>query len=270
MDSGAGKENEIIRLEEVAVKSEEYAILRDVSLSFSRGECTILVGPSGCGKSTLLKAAAGLLVPDQGNVYLDGRNLLRMTDGEMRAFRKKNGFVFQDSALWENRTVYQNLSLPLEYHFPEKTPGGIRERIARVLEGTGLLSQTHLRPAQLSSGERKIVSFLRAVITGPDLLFMDEPTLSVDKKNMGLMYEMIRDFKQRGCTLIVVTHDADLISWLADHLVVLDRGQVVESGPFDSVKNSSSPVVRSILSSVLAEAASYDTDILGLLSEEER
>jgi ABC-type multidrug transport system ATPase subunit len=112
------------------------------------------------------------------------------------------------------------------------------------------------------------VSFLRAVITEPQLLFMDEPTVSVDKKHTGLMYEMIREFKRKGCTLIVVTHDPDLISWLADYLVVLDSGQVVESGPFDSVKNSSSPVVRSILSSVLAEAASYDTDILGLLSDE--
>lgn len=261
-------EDEVIRLESISIISEEYVILRDVDLSVSRGRCTILVGPSGCGKSTLLKAAAGLLIPDRGAVYLEGKDLLRMTDREIREFRRKNGFVFQDGALWENRTIYQNLSLPLEYHFPEENHESIRKRIAHLLEGTGLLSQIHLRPAQLSSGERKIVSFLRAVVTDPDVLFMDEPTLSVDKKNIGLMYETIRSFKQRGCTLMVVTHDPDLISWLADYLVVLDKGRVVESGAFDSVKNTSSPVVRSILSSVLAEAASYDTDILGLLSDQ--
>ena len=259
---------EVIRLEGVSIRSEQYEILRDISLTFPIGRCTILVGPSGCGKSTLLKAAAGLLIPDRGSVFFDGRNFLRMTEREVRSFRKRNGFVFQDSALWENRTIYENLALPLEYHYPEETAGSIREKIAGLLQGTGLLSQTQLRPAQLSSGEKKIVSFMRAVVTEPQLLFMDEPTLSVDKQSTGLLYEMIRRFKRQTQTLIVVTHDPDLISWLADFLVVMDQGRVIESGPFDTVKNSTNPVVRSILSSVLAEAASYDTDILGLLNEE--
>jgi phospholipid/cholesterol/gamma-HCH transport system ATP-binding protein len=257
----------LIHLEHISVISENFEILRDITLSFPSGKSTVILGPSGCGKSTLLKAAAGILIPDSGSLLIDGKDFIKMSEKEIKSFRRHNGFVFQDSALWDNRTIYQNLSLPLEYHFPERSADQINSRVVELLDRTGLYSQAYLRPAQISTGERKLVSFLRALSTEPTLLFMDEPTLSVDTKKADFIHESLRDLKLNGCTMIAITHDQSLTSWLADYLVVLEEGRVLESGTFDEVKNSSNPAVRSVLSSILAEAASFDTDILGLLDE---
>ena len=109
---------------------------------------------------------------------------------------------------------------------------------------------------------------MRALVLEPSIFFMDEPTLSVDKKVARIIYDVVRDLKNRGCTLIAVTHDPELTSWLADYLVVLKDGRILEEGPFDIVKSSLNSGVQAILSSVLAKAASYDTDILDLLDED--
>ena len=259
----------LIELENVTLLSEDFMILKDVTISFPVGKCTLILGPSGCGKSTLLKAAAGILIPDWGRVLIEGKNLIRMSEKELQSFRKKNGFVFQDAALWANRSLFENLAIPLQFHFPDLSRKEIHERVMKSLEETGMDSQAFLRPAQISAGEQKIVSLQRALILDPIVLYMDEPTLSIDKKVVGIIYDIIRNYKQKNRTLLVVTHDQDLISWLADYLVILVQGKIVEAGPFDTVKNSTDPDVQSVLSSVLAKAASYDTDILGLLDREE-
>ncbi|HEY9595508.1 MAG TPA: AAA family ATPase, partial [Spirochaetia bacterium] len=121
------------------------------------------------------------------------------------------------------------------------------------------------RPAALSGGEKKIASFLRALIAEPMLLFLDEPTLSIDHAMAERINQMIRDYKARGCTVIAVTHDEELTTTLADNLVVMDGGLVIESGSFDAVKRTKNPRARSILSRVLSDIASYDADILDLL-----
>jgi len=260
---------ELIRLKNVTVQSEDYEILRDISLSFAQSRSTVILGPAGCGKSTLLKVAAGIIMPDRGSVFIDGENLLTMPERDLKAFRRRNGFAFQDAALWANQSLYENLFIPLRFHNPRLKKSEIHDRVMQSLESTGMDSQAHLRPAQISSGEQKIVSFCRALILEPEVLYMDEPTLSIDARVLGIIYDLIRRYKQKGCTLLVVTHDQDLTSWLADDLIVLKAGEVVEMGPFDEVKNSENQEVQSILSSVLSRAASYDTDILGLLAKEQ-
>ncbi len=258
----------LIHLEHITISSEDFEVLRDITLSFPKGLSTVIFGPSGCGKSTLLKAAAGILIPDRGSLLIDGKDFIKMSERELKEFRKRNGFVFQDSALWDNRTIYQNLSIPLEYHYPEHSAEQIKARVVGLLDRTDLYSQAYLRPAQLSTGERKLVSFLRAIVTEPTLLFMDEPTLSVDGKKASFIHETLRDLKLNGCTMIAITHDQNLTSWLADYLVVLEEGKVLEAGPFNEVKGSANPAVQSVLGGVLSQAASYDTDILGLLDEQ--
>jgi ABC-type transporter Mla maintaining outer membrane lipid asymmetry ATPase subunit MlaF len=258
---------DLIRLEHISISSEDFEVLRDISLSFPKGLSTVIFGPSGCGKSTLLKTAAGILIPDSGSLLIGGKDFIKMSERELKEFRRLNGFVFQDAALFDNRTIYQNLSLPLEYHYPERSAEEIKARVVELLDQTGLYSQAYLRPAQLSTGERKLASFLRAIVTKPSLLFMDEPTLSVDGKKAGFIHETLRDMKLNGCTMISITHDQNLTSWLADYLVVMEGGRILESGTFDEVKKSANPAVQSVMINVLSEAASYDTDILGLLNE---
>jgi energy-coupling factor transporter ATP-binding protein EcfA2 len=130
-----------------------------------------------------------------------------------------------------------------------------------------LLDSLHLRPAALSEGEQKIVSFLRAIILDPEILFLDEPTPSIDHQLLDKMMLRIKELKDKGCTIIAVTHDAHLTAMIANHLVVLKDGRVLESAPASEVRRSASREVIDILSRVLSEAATYDTDILDLLEE---
>jgi energy-coupling factor transporter ATP-binding protein EcfA2 len=141
----------------------------------------------------------------------------------------------------------------------------VRRRVRASLERGGLESSEDLRPAQLSTGEAKIASFLRAVILEPALLFLDEPTPSIDHAALEKMMAMIREMKQRGCTIISVTHDAHLASMLANDLVVLKQGRVLAAADLSSVRRSRDPEVMEILSQVLSDAAAYDTDLLDLL-----
>jgi phospholipid/cholesterol/gamma-HCH transport system ATP-binding protein len=255
----------LIALEEVQLILGGYQALRNVTVGFPEGGSTVIMGPSGCGKSTLLKVAAGLIPPDSGRVLFRGEDIAWFSDRKMTEMRKRNGFVFQDGALWENKTIFDNLALPIQVHFPKVDREEVEHRVNQALERGGLLDSAPQRPAQLSGGERKIASFLRALILEPKWVFLDEPTMSVDHEAAARMQEMIRELKARACTIIAVTHDPQLTSLIADHLVVLDAGAILASGPFDTVKTDADPRVRAILSRVLGEAAAYDSDLLSLL-----
>lgn len=256
---------DIVALEDVQVTLGGFPALRGVSVAFAEGKSTVIMGPSGCGKSTLLKVAAGLIPPDEGRVLYGGKDLFQLSERGLLEMRRKNGFVFQDGALWENKSLFENLALPLQVHFPDLPAVDRNRRVIRALERVGLEESASERPAALSGGAKKIASFLRALMTEPVLLFMDEPTLSIDHAMTDRIHQIIRDQKTRGSTIIAVTHDAQLTSTLADRLVVMDAGQVIASGDFDEIKRSRHARVRAILSEVLKDIASYDTDLLSLL-----
>jgi ABC-type transporter Mla maintaining outer membrane lipid asymmetry ATPase subunit MlaF len=203
-------------------------------------------------------------------VLLRGEDFFLLSERKVRELRRTNGFVFQDGALWENKTIFENLALPLQVHVPELGTEGIAARVRDLLALGGLEDSATLRPAQLSGGERKIAGFLRAVVGGPTVVFLDEPTLSIDHVMAGRISSMIRDLKSRGCTILLVTHDPSLASLVADRLVVIEAGRVVAEGPFDEVKRSDDPRVRAILGRVLGEISSFDTDLLDLLDGRER
>jgi len=256
---------ELISLKEITVTAQSYEILSQVSLSIHRGKCTIVMGPSGCGKSTLLKVAAGLIVPDRGKVFWEGEELSRLSEKKLRQFRKMNGFVFQDAALWANRSIFENLALPLQFHHPELSASEIDRQVNGHLARMSLISSSPLRPSQLSQGERKIVSFLRAIILQPSILFLDEPTSFIDHEMLEKMMKVIGEYRERSCTIVAVTHDAHLTSMIADDLAVLKEGRVLASGQLSEVRRNASREVSAILSQVLSQAATYDSDLLDLL-----
>jgi phospholipid/cholesterol/gamma-HCH transport system ATP-binding protein len=257
----------IIELRDVDVTLGAYHALKAVTIAFPEGMSTVIMGQSGCGKSTLLKVAAGLTPPDTGTVFFRGQDMYHMSEHGMLAMRRSNGFVFQDGALWENKTLFENLALPLQVAKPGIGAADLRRRVARSLERVGLEDSMNDRPSALSGGEKKMASFLRALIVEPTLVFLDEPTLSIDHAMSERINQMIRELKARGSTIIAVTHDPTLTATLADRLVVMDNGQVLETGAFDDVKRSRSTRVRAILAQVLGEIASYDTDLLQLLDD---
>jgi ABC-type transporter Mla maintaining outer membrane lipid asymmetry ATPase subunit MlaF len=259
----------LIGLRGVTVSTGGYDALKEVAASFPEGTSTVIMGPSGCGKSTLLKVAAGLIPPDRGTVLHRGDDIYGLSAKPLAALRRASGFVFQDAALWENKSIFENLALPLQVRAPRMERAELERRVVRTLERGGLADSASLRPAQMSAGERKIVSFLRALVNEPTLLFLDEPTLSVDGAAAEKMDEMIRDLKARGCSIVAVTHDSRLASTLADRLLVLSAGTVAAEGTFDEVKANPDPRVRGVLVRVLGEIASFDTDLLDLLGGRE-
>jgi phospholipid/cholesterol/gamma-HCH transport system ATP-binding protein len=257
----------LISLEHVTLISEDFSAIEDVSVDFRKGRSTVIMGPSGCGKSTLLKVAAGLLIPDRGRVVVSGCSFINMSTKQLQEFRRTSGFMFQDAALWANKSVYENLSLPIEYHEPGQASKTVRRRVLDLLRTLELDDSIDLRPAQLSVGERKLVSFLRAIVLQPSLLFVDEPTTSIDHASLQRMMRRIEDLRDQGCTIIAVTHDAHLASMIANDLVVLKAGRILEAADIASVRRSTNREVIEILTQVLSEAATYDTDILDLLGD---
>jgi len=253
------------RLKELSVIYEGYPVLDEVTVDFPAGKTTVIIGPSGCGKSTLMKAAAGLVPPDRGRAELLGFDLGRISDKDLRSLRGRNGFVFQDAALWQNLTVRQNLALPVEHHNPGLDTSDVGRRFEPLLSDLGFVGQMELRPSQLSAGERKIISFVRALVSDPDILFLDEPTTFVDTEVSERIVRKLKNLHDRGKTMLLITHNPEITSQLADYLLVLKRGRVLLFGTLQEVVHSANPEVSAILSNVLSEAATYDTDILSLL-----
>jgi ABC-type multidrug transport system ATPase subunit len=249
----------------VSVATESTEVIADVSLAVPAEACTVIMGPSGCGKSTLLKTAAGITVPDTGRVTVLGVDPARASDRELELLRARNGFVFQDGALWQNLSLYQNLALPLRYHHPEIEPDAVHARIDRLARELRATPRLGLRPAQVSAGERKVVSFLRAIVSDPQLVFMDEPTTSVDPERVDLLIRKLRELAHRRRTIVAVTHDARIASQIADYVVVMKEGRVLRFGTLKEVSRSGDPEIERILTDVLSETATYHGDILELL-----
>jgi len=224
-----------IRLEDVTVLFGDYEVVSNSTVSFPQGQVSLIIGKAGSGKSTLLKAAAGLVVPEQGHVLFAGNDLARMSHTENMAFRKASSFVFQDSALWANQSIYNNLNLPLAVHEPGLPKSQADARIREVVRRVGYNESLAIRPAELSSGEQKMISFARALVLDPSLIFLDEPDASLDEEAVERVLEILKECKRAGKTIIIVSHNTRLIAELADFICVVADGKMVSSGPTDQI-----------------------------------
>ncbi|MFW6329876.1 MAG: ABC transporter ATP-binding protein [Alkalispirochaetaceae bacterium] len=258
-----------VSLAGVGLQIEGATILEDVDLEIPRGKTTFIMGPSGSGKSMLLKCAAGILPCDTGRVQFDGRDIAKLSEKELRKLRQEHGFVFQDAALWQNLTILQNLSLPLQYHRPQMPPAEVRRRIDALIDLVEFREDLTLRPASLSLGERKIASFIRALVLSPRMIFMDEPSTSLDSQAVQKISEVIERLKREGRTMIITSHNVRLASRFADYLVVIERGKVLAFDTMENIVKTDSARVKQILAEVLNLSSSYDSDILELLGEDE-
>jgi len=216
----------IVELRNISFTAQNRNIVRNVSIEFEAGKTTALVGPSGGGKSTVLKLAAGLLVPDQGEILFKGKNIAQMTKAENLEFRREGGVVFQDSALWANQNLFQILELPLRIHFPTMNKKQREERIISVTSEVGYRKDLGIRPSRLSMGEQKLIAFARALLCGPSLLFLDEWTESLDEKAAHRLVDLVRKRKGEGASVLMVSHDMRIVMDLADIVVMVLGGQV--------------------------------------------
>ncbi|QTQ11048.1 ATP-binding cassette domain-containing protein [Treponema parvum] len=219
-------ESAVIELKNISFAAQGNKIVDNVSYSFEEGKATAIVGPSGGGKSSILKLAAGLLLPVEGSVSYNGRDIFLMTRRQTLEFRRRCAFVFQDSALWANQTVRQILELPLKVHFPKMSLSERVKNIERVLKDVGYKKPLDIRPSALSVGEQKLIAFARAMLCDPDLIFLDECTESLDDSSSRRLVKIIKQKKQEKKTMIFVSHDLNVIKALADIICLVVEGKI--------------------------------------------
>ena len=242
----------VIEFRDVSVIREGRRILNRISLRMEEGVCTVIMGISGSGTSVLLKTAAGIISPDEGKVLLWGKDIEAMSAQEQFVFREKAGFVFQDAALWANMSGFQNIALPLQYHRRGMDKDEMAVRVGEILQEFNFKTDIERRPVGFSTGERKIISYMRAMILKPPLLFVDDPKSSIDNAYAKRILGILKKRKEQGCTLVVATNDPTYTLRLADNLVILREGAVVEEGTIAGVRASHDPYVIEILGDILS------------------
>ena len=208
----------------------EHVVLDDISLDIKEGENFVVFGRSGTGKSVLLKCIVGLLIPETGEVIIDGKNILKISAKELNKIRKHIGFVFQGSALYDSMTVKENLEFPLIRNFDFSVKER-EQKIKTVLEKVDLLDAIDKMPAELSGGMKKRIGLARSIITEPQLILYDEPTTGLDPITTKEISRLIVDLqKDLNVTAIIVTHDLICAHIIADHAVVLKDGKIRYEG----------------------------------------
>lgn len=215
-----------IELRNVTVELGGRPVLRDVGLDLTPGTLTAAVGRSGCGTSVLLKTAAGLAAPTRGAVLYDGRDHATLDEGERPRLQTRTGFMFQDAALWANMSLAANLDLPLQAKFPQLERDARRRLVDEALARTGFDRDLTRRPVELPLGEQKFVSFLRAVIPGPEALFLDEPLAGLDSRWAEVLLAWLAELRADGTTLLVGSRNGGLPTELVDERFELEGARV--------------------------------------------
>ena len=198
--------------------------LRDLNLTIDKGEFVFLTGPSGAGKSTLLRLLLLQEQPTEGDVMVAGRNLARLTRNQVQAYRRTVGFVFQDFKLITTKTVFENVSFALRVlGMPVAQQ---RRRTYQVLKWVGLQHRLNALPEELSGGEQQRVAIARALVNEPHLVLADEPTGNLDPDLSLEIMNLFRDINASGTTVVVATHDRELIKWVGRRVVQLEHGKL--------------------------------------------
>ena len=249
----------LIELRNVHKRFGRLVVLNGVSLSIEEGQSLVVIGASGSGKSVMLKHIVGLLKPDRGEVWFDGRRIDTHSEREMDTIRQQFGFLFQMGALFDSLNVEENVAFPLVEH-THKDAGEIANIVAQKLGMVGLDGTQKKMPAELSGGQRKRVALARAIALGPRVILYDEPTTGLDPIRSDVINELILKLKRElNVTSIVVTHDMQSAFKVADRIVMLHEGKLIFDGSPKEIQQSEVPVVRRF---VLGEAG--DQELAGL------
>lgn len=218
---------------------------RDVTFDLKRGECLGLLGGSGAGKSVILRTLVGLERPDEGEIIFQGQDISKLREVELIEIRKKIAYVFQNGALFDSMTVFDNLAYALREH-TKLTEAEIRERVLQGLKEFGLEGNENLYPSNLSGGMQKRVGLARSIILQPRVVLYDEPTAGLDPYNTRRICDMILRLKERGATAIFVTHDMPAAFSVCDRIAVLKGGVVHAIGTRAEIEKQDPWVARFI------------------------
>lgn len=215
----------MITFEKVNKKFGEITALDEISFVIDRGEFVFLTGPSGAGKTTIIKLLLSEYLPTSGDIIVDSEKIHKIPKRKLYLWRRKIGVVFQDYKLFEDRTIWENVSLPLEFQgisFPE-----IKQKVEEVLEIVGLKERAGLFPAQLAGGELQRASFARAIVVQPDILLADEPTGNLDPATTKEMFSLLKEINEKGTTILAATHNKDLVDCFKTRVIELKNGKLI-------------------------------------------
>ena len=234
-----------VELRGVRVRFGRRPVFDELDCAFPRGRITIVMGGSGTGKSTILKLIGGLIRPDAGQVFVAGEETTRLRDVELNRVRRRLGMLFQDGALLDSMTVFDNVALPLREH-TDLSAAEIAEEVERRLSAVGLEDVSDLLPGQLSGGMLRRVGLARAIVMDPEILLCDEPLSGLDPPNVHRIQHLMTDLNRKlGLTLIVCSHHLVSVH-MADQLVLL-MGRRAVCGTPDELASSPDPEVSGFL-----------------------
>ncbi len=222
-------------------------VLSGVNLEIRRGETMVVIGQSGAGKSVLLKLIIGIMKPDEGEIYLDGEEITRLSEEKRLHLNRKVGMVFQGAALFDSMTVAENVAFGLERH-RRLNAQEIKRMVKESLEMVGLRGVENLMPHELSGGMKKRVGLARAIAYQPEIMLYDEPSTGIDPIRADAINEMINKFKsEMGVTSVVITHDMASAYRVADRMAMLYGGQIIQVGTPEEIRQSENPIVQQFI-----------------------
>lgn len=235
-----------IRLDHVFKSFDGHAVLKDVSIEIQHGKAFGLLGRSGVGKSVTLSLMIGLIPADRGAVLIEGNDLQKLSREDLLQTRKRIGFLFQQAALFDSLSVSENIEFPLRRH-TKKRGREIRDIVHRSLESVGLENDGDKMPGALSGGMLKRAGLARALVLDPPIILADEPSSGLDAITAAEIYDLLHKLRERGKTLVVVTHDGAGVRGIVDEMAVLNEGSIVAYGTVDELVASDNKLVHELV-----------------------
>jgi phospholipid/cholesterol/gamma-HCH transport system ATP-binding protein len=234
----------MIEIKNISKSFDTLCILKDINLSIEKGSTLVILGKSGTGKSVLLKIIIGLLLPDKGEIFIDGKEVTSMNIKDLNKVRKKIGFLFQNAALYDSLSVRENLEFALRDN-NKLTKKEKIEKVEKYLKSVDLFEAIEKMPSELSGGMRKRVGLARALVTEPKILLYDEPTTGLDPLTTRGISNLIVDIqKQFNLTSIVVTHDLECLRIVSNSIAMLNMGEIAFYGTYNDFEKTDNNIVR--------------------------
>ena len=241
------QDKNIISVRSLVKRFGDRAVLDGVTADIPEGKITVIMGGSGCGKSTFLRHLIGLYQPDEGEILIDGQNIVGLSEKPMNLVKRKFGMLFQGSALFNSMTVGENVALPLREH--TDLSDEIIGIIVKVkLELVGLTGFENFMPHEISGGMKKRVALARAIALDPKIVFYDEPGAGLDPITASMIDQLILDLSRKlKITSVVVSHEMKSAFRIADQMIVLHRGKVLEIGTSQQIQETTNPYIRQFI-----------------------
>lgn len=240
----------LIEVKNFHVTYGDKVILKDLNFTVRAKECFTILGESGCGKTTILRSIIGLKRPTKGEVFVEGQNVVDMTEEELVPIRKKVAYAFQNGALFDSMTVFENLALPLLEHNKVRLNRTLRKKVKEELEEFELGGTEDMYPSELSGGMKKRVGIARCMMLKPKVILYDEPTVSLDPYNTANLIKTMLKLKRKGTTSVLVTHNMSAALKISDRIALLSDGKIAALGTPRTIEKDYNVLLKNFIEGV--------------------